>query len=168
MPNYNISDIINELNTICTAHTSLGADVFFRSEEELTAKLRSTSGFLMILDAIKSRMTGQNNAATFKQWTIGFTILRATQLNKFEAEQETLMYAEEICDDIVKRIRYNSRALNDDSYIFAQFDFNSVEYKPTYMQKDNRMGLSVTFSFRDHIDLSFNELDPDDIWNDIP
>ena len=164
---FNRNDIIDGLEALCLAHTSLGTGKFFRDYAEFQSKMRGTGGFCMLISPSKGRLNGQNESAIYKYETITFCINKPYQVGNYDQKQTILDDCEEIAMDIIKRIRHYSLALEGTPGLFANFKFQSVQFEEVDLEFDNRIGWDVSLEIFDQISLAWDPTDTTNRWSDV-
>ena len=163
-----ISSAINALKALCAAHTSLGATKFFRTDLEFEEKMRSITGFTMLLNPIKGRLGGENEAQIYKYYTMGFAITKPVDVGSDDAIQTAVDDCELIAMNIMARMRQFSVAMEGTPQIFPFFKIKDVTFETTSLEFDNRMGFAVYFTVYDQVSLAWDATDAAGKWTDVP
>lgn len=165
---FTFSNLIDGLEGICNVHTQLGAGKFFRTDEEFNQKMNSTSGYAMLLSPISGGLRGQNEASIYKYFRAGFCINHPWQIGDHDTMQSVLTECERIAHEVLARMRYNSTTMENTTYIFDNFDFNTVRTEIIYLELDQRIGIDVTFEVYEMDDLVIDTSDAAGRWTDLP
>ena len=155
----NLSSITAALTDLCEKHTSLGADRFFRFDQEFSEIMASPSladKTVMLMQPISSYFTGQNEAQPYKHVRVEFSILTPSTVGDYDEAETDINACEQIGLDILARIRHYSQNFGNTPTIFKTFDFVNIQGYPILLSDDNRAGYSYTFELYEFVDLSLN------------
>ncbi len=147
-------NIVTELTNICTKHASLGADKFFRFDHEYMQKMSSTDGLVMLMQPPKTYLRGTQNAI-YRYYEIGFSILKPYLVGDYTTEVNNFDDTEEICMDIIARIRNYSTSIENLPTAFEYFDFESYIGQPILLDGDNRAGWDASFIIKEQVSLNW-------------
>lgn len=166
--NKTINDIAALLLDLATKHKQIGAEAFARTYDEWAAKMKSIDGYGMLMEPIRSKFTG-SEAQLYEPFIAGFTICYPWQTGDFDGQWTALANCQQICKQVLARIRYYSTSYNKNTPdVWHNFDLLSVVFEPVYFEFDQRVGYSCTFELMESVDLRFDITDTEDVWEDLP
>ena len=142
------SDIITYFRKLASEHISIQhSDVekhFYRFElEEVLSSLKKINYPALILEGYRYRLTDDKSDNPMKNRSGAFIILgHLKDIGDYDAMHELWDSQEEICDDIVARIKADKRI----EAAVRDFDLNSVEVTLIANENDRNYGIRCTFT----------------------
>ena len=159
------SDIISYFKMLATQHIQIGHSIkekhFYRFEiDEVLSGLKNINYPALILEGYGYSLKDQNSDNVMKDRTGAFIILdHLKDIGDYDAMHEIWDRQEEICDDIIARIKSDKR--KPECAAVRDFDLNSVVVKLIANQQDKNYGIRCTFSIASPRPM---DVDPDK-WN---
>ena len=142
------SDIIAYFKQLATEHIAIGHSEsekhFYRFElEEVLSGLGKVNYPALILEGYRYGLTDNKSDNVLKNRSGAFIILgQLKDIGDFDTMHELWDSQEEICDDIIARIKADKRAVA----AVRDFDLNNVEVTLIANENDHNYGIRCTFT----------------------
>jgi len=159
------SDIVQYFRRIATEHILIGhRDIekhFYRFEiDEVLTGLKKVNYPALILEGYAYSLHDNKSDNVIKERKCAFMLLEHLgDIGDFDAMHELWDTQEQICDDIVARMKADKR--NPECTAVRDFDLNSVDVKLIANEMDKNYGIRCTFTVSSSLSM---EVDPG-MWN---
>lgn len=159
------SDIIEYFKLLATQHIEIGHSDdekhFYRFEiEEVLTSLKKVNYPALILEGYGYSLVDNKSDNVLKKRTGAFILLgHLTDIGDFEAMHTLWDKMEEICDDILSRVK--SDKYNPAAKAVRDFDLNTVNVSLLANEQDKNYGIRCTFTLTSARPM---DVDPDK-WN---
>ena len=144
------SDIVGYFSKIASQHLQIGHTDserhFYRFEiEEVFTGLKKINFPALILEGYRYQFRDNKGDHVMKERTGAFMLIgHLNDIGYYDAMHELWDKLEEICDDIIARIKADKR--NPEATAVRDFDLNSVEVTLLANEQDKNYGIRCTFT----------------------
>lgn len=125
------------------------------NEEELVNKIKATSGRILYLDNWRKFPTGTDSYIR-ENVQISFYLIDSAKRGDNVDVQEVIDSCEADAWDLLSRLRADTYPHSTTPNIIANFDFKTIEMRPTGWIADNRIGVLCTITFHSQRSMAYN------------
>lgn len=131
------------------------------NEDELVNKIKSTTGRILYLDNWRKFPSGTDSYIR-ENVQLQFYLIDSASRGDNADVQDTIDSCEKDAWDLLNRLRIDTYPHSTSPTIIANFDFKTIDIRPTGWIADNRIGVLCTITFHSQRSMAWDAAK----WND--